>query len=201
MSPKQRRGQQTAQRILDTALELFGREGPHHFTVHAVADGADVSLGSLYHHFTSFEGLQAALYARCMGDLLDDLGQAMTTAASARAGIEAHTVAYLRFARAQTASARVIHAAAEASFLPSHASAIAAIKAPRMKRMVDWVDAHVQADEIVDLPAPLLEMLIVGPVAETTRRWLAGVPGVDLKQAEQALPERVWRSVRHAHDA
>lgn len=196
MSPKQRRGEQTAERILDAALELFGREGPHGFTVHAVAKAAQVSLGSLYHHFGSFEGLSAALYSRCMGELLDDLVAAMTPARTARAGIRAHTIAYLRFARLRTASARFIHAAAEARFLPAHAPAIAAAKAPRMDAMVAWVRQHVRGGAIADLPEPLLEMLIVGPVAETTRRWLAGVPGIDLDEAERVLPERVWRSLR-----
>jgi hypothetical protein len=39
-------------------------------------------------------------------------------------------------------------------------------------------------------------MLVIGPVAETARRWLAGAPGIDLTTAAAVLPERIWRSIR-----
>jgi hypothetical protein len=35
-----------------------------------------------------------------------------------------------------------------------------------------------------------------GEVAEVTRRWLAGAPGIDLAQAARLLPERIWQSLR-----
>ena len=73
--------------------------------------------------------------------------------------------------------------------------AIAEAKSPLLRRMMDWAAPRIAAGEIVDLPPALLEMLLVGPVAETVRRWLAGAPGVDLKEAAVLLPERVWRSV------
>ena len=38
-------------------------------------------------------------------------------------------------------------------------------------------------------------MLVIGPVAETSRRWLAGTPGIDLTQASRLLPERIWNSL------
>lgn len=46
------------------------------------------------------------------------------------------------------------------------------------------------------MPEALLEMLIIGPVAEVARRWLAGAPGSDIEEASRLLPERIWRSVR-----
>jgi hypothetical protein len=38
-------------------------------------------------------------------------------------------------------------------------------------------------------------MLVIGPVAETARRWLAAAPGIDLAQASRPLPERIWHSI------
>jgi AcrR family transcriptional regulator len=193
---KQVRGLATADRLLDAALELYGAEGPHGFTVHTVAAAGGVSVGSLYHHFGSFDGLSAALYSRALGELLDHLASATVPERTARAGIRAHTTAYLEFAGEHTASARYVHGAVEARFLPTHGAEIGAAKAERIRPILDWVRGHVRAGRIVDLPEPMLEMLIVGPVAETTRRWLAGVPGVDLDEAAGVLPERIWRSVR-----
>ncbi|MFD9247092.1 hypothetical protein ACFV0D_35260 [Streptomyces sp. NPDC059556] len=45
-------------------------------------------------------------------------------------------------------------------------------------------------------PQPLIEALVIGPTAETARRWLSGAHDVDLAQAARILPDRIWRSLR-----
>ncbi|WP_251091427.1 TetR/AcrR family transcriptional regulator [Streptomyces sp. Caat 7-52] len=196
MSPKQPRGEETARRLLAAALEVHEHKGPEGFTVQAVTSTSGISLGSLYHHFGSFDGLAAALYAQCMADLLDALIASLERTRTARTGVRAVVVAYLRFAEEQPAKARFIHASSYAGFLPAHTAAIAAAKAPRIERLQSWARPHAEAGHIVDLPDPLTEMLLIGPVAETARRWLAGDPTIDLKQASRVLPERIWQSLR-----
>ena len=73
---------------------------------------------------------------------------------------------------------------------------MAADKAPKLERIVGALRPHVRSGAIMALPEPLLEMLIIGPVAEIARRWLAGAPGIELDEAAQLVPERIWRSVR-----
>src|SRR3712207_7429013 len=46
------------------------------------------------------------------------------------------------------------------------------------------------------IPEPLVEVLLIGPVAETARRWLSGMPGLDIADAIEVLPERIWQSLR-----
>ncbi|HEU5473485.1 MAG TPA: TetR/AcrR family transcriptional regulator [Actinophytocola sp.] len=195
MSPKQSRGEQTARRLLDAALEVHERTGPAGFTVPAVTAASGISLGSLYHHFGSFDGLAAALYQRCMAELLDAIVAALERSRTARTGVRAVVLAYLRFVEEHPAQARFIHASAHAGYLPAHAAAIAAAKAPRIERMLAWLAPHVRAGRIVDLPGPLIEMLLIGPVAELSRRWLAGAPDLDPRTAARLLPDRIWRSV------
>jgi AcrR family transcriptional regulator len=196
MSPKQQRGEETVRRLLAAGLDVYADTGPVGFTVHAVSAASGVSLGSLYHHFGSFDQFCAALYSQCMADLLDALLAALERATTARAGIRAVVVAYLRFVEEHPAAARFVHASSDASFVPAHAGAIAAAKAPRVERMAAWLRPHIAAGRVVDLPGPLIEMLLIGPVAEVTRRWLGGAPGIDLAQAARLLPERIWQSLR-----
>ncbi|WP_026912492.1 TetR/AcrR family transcriptional regulator [Patulibacter minatonensis] len=195
MTPKQARGLRTAEQLLDAALAVHDREGRPGFTVQAVRAESGVSLGSLYHHFGSFDGLSAALYRRCMGELLDALVDALRGADGARAGIEALVRRYLEFAGRHRAEARFVHTAADATFLRTHAEDLARDKAPRVEAMLGWLAPHVASGAIVDLPAPVLELLLIGPPAEAVRRWLGGQPGVDPGDSARVLPARVWRSL------
>jgi AcrR family transcriptional regulator len=188
---KQRRGEETKERLLAAALSAHEAG---EFTVQAVLTGSGVSLGSLYHHFGSFDGLAAALYSRCMADLLDGILEALAKARTARSGIQAVVTAYLSFVTTQSERARFIHASAYANYLPTHATLIAEMKEPRMARMAAWLAPHVAAGSIVDLPDPLTEMLLIGPVAEISRRWLNGAD-IDMAKAAKLLPPRIWAAL------
>ncbi|HEX2316117.1 MAG TPA: TetR/AcrR family transcriptional regulator [Thermomonospora sp.] len=196
MSPKHRRGEETVDRVLSAALDLYADRGHEGLTMTALIAETGVSSGSLYHHFGSVDGLAAALYGRCMAALLDTLVAALEEQRTAREGLHAFVRAYLDFTRDERPSAHFVHASAYAGFLPAHAGRIAALKGPRMARIDAWLRPHVQAGRVADLPGPLLEMLVIGPVAETSRRWLAGDPAVDLAEAARLLPDRVWAAVR-----
>lgn len=186
----------TPTRLLDAALALFERRGWDGYTVHAVVAESGVSLGSLYHHFGSMDGLSAALYSRCMGALLEEIGESVEAQHGARSVVVTIVRAYLEFAARERTQAMFIHASPSTSFLSAHAARIAAEKAPRLERIIGRIRPHVQSGAIVALPEPLLETMIIGPVAEVSRRWIAGAPGIDLDEASLLLPERVWRSVR-----
>lgn len=192
MPTKQRRGEETKQRLLAAALKAH-ESGD--FTVQSVLTESGVSLGSLYHHFNSFDGLAASLYAQCMAELLDHIVEALERARTAHTGVQAVVTAYLTFVEDESPKARFIHASAYATYLPTHATMIAATKAPRMARMAAWLAPHVSAGTIVDLPDPLTEMLLIGPVAELSRRWLNGAD-TDLTKAAKLLPPRIWSALR-----
>jgi AcrR family transcriptional regulator len=186
----------TRTRLLDAALAVFEKHGFAGYTVHAVVAESGISLGSLYHHFGSMDGLSAALYRRCMAALLDAVGGSLDGVSTPRAAVIAIVRSYLAFTSHERTASMFIHSSPSERFLPLHAASIVADKAPRLERIAASLRPHVRSGAVVDLPEPLLEMLIIGPVAEIARRWLAGAPGIDLEEAARVVPERIWRSVR-----
>ncbi|MER7541795.1 TetR/AcrR family transcriptional regulator [Actinomadura sp.] len=196
MSPRRQGTGETVARILAEALRVHAERGHEGFTMKAVIAATGMSSGSLYHHFGSFDGLAAALYARCMAELLDALLASLEGVAEPRAGVEAVTRAYLRFTRERGDAARFIHASAYAAFLPGHAGVIAEAKAPRVARLTAWMAPHVTAGRVARLSPAMMEMLLIGPVAETARRWLSDPASVDLDEAAAVLPSRIWRSLQ-----
>jgi len=193
---KQPRSEETRTRLLDAALALYAREGDAGFSVHAIVRESGVSLGSLYHQFGSMDGLSAALYARSMSALLDDLLAALDDVRSPRRGVAAVVRAYLAFTAREPSRARFIHASAGASFLAAHADLLAAEKAPRMQTLAAFFHRHMEAGAIATLPDYLFEMLLIGPVAELTRRALLGDASIDLTEAARILPDRIWAALR-----
>lgn len=181
--------------LLDAALAVHAARGPEGFTIHAVVEESGRSLGSLYHHFGSFDGLAAATYARSLGELLEALAAALARTRTAERGLEAIVRAYLDFTRTRREAALFVHAQGYASFVPRHAATIAEARDPRLAPLFAWVARHIEAGDLRPLPPALFEMLVIGPVAETARRWLAGDPRIDLDEAARLLAPRIWAAV------
>ncbi|WP_113699386.1 TetR/AcrR family transcriptional regulator [Nonomuraea lactucae] len=196
MAAKQRRSEITVERLLTAALKVWAAGGGQGLSVQAVTEVSGVSQGSLYHHFGSLDGLAAALYTRCTAEMFDEILDRLRHARTAREGVHAIVRGYLGFTGQRPDAAWFIHASAYAGYLAAHAEQIWAAKQEKLEAVAAWLRPRVAAGEIAAIPEPLMEMLLIGPVAETARRWLSRVPGIDLDEAAQVLPDRIWRSVR-----
>ncbi|MGW2016503.1 TetR/AcrR family transcriptional regulator [Streptomyces sp. NPDC001927] len=193
---KQSRGEATVERLLAAALEVFATSGQAGFTVNAVTRASGVSLGSLYHHFGSFDGLAAALYGSCLQQTYTAALGAVDRARTAHTGIRAFVTTYLRFIRENPAVARYLHGSAYSSYLAVDADRARGVEPDHFPRVADHLKRWIDSGEIAPLPAPLLEVLIIGPVAVAAHRWLATPEDIDLNQATRILSDRIWASVR-----
>lgn len=191
-----KRGQDTIVRLLDAALAVYSRRGRDGFTLQAVLDASGVSVGSLYHHFGSLDGLGLALYNRCMDDLMDHLVDGLKGCATAEEGVRAMVTVYLRWTADAPTKALVLHAAAYPGSPPGHAERATGADAPKVEVIGEWFAPHIASGALDPMPPFLLETLVLGPPRLVAQRWLAGVPGFDLDEAIALLPDRVWRSVR-----
>jgi AcrR family transcriptional regulator len=63
--------------ILDTALELFTRNGYFNTSIHDIQRAAGISIGSIYNHFGGKEGIAKALYHALL-EQMDALVDAVT---------------------------------------------------------------------------------------------------------------------------
>ncbi|MER6165641.1 TetR/AcrR family transcriptional regulator [Streptomyces violaceorubidus] len=198
MSPKQHRGEVTSDLLLDAALRLYTESGEPGVTVTAVTRTSGVSLGSLYHHFGSLDGLLTALTERWTGRLLEQSVTALTSAETAREGIGAVVGAYLAFVRDHPGAALLVHSPRADRRLMARGQETRDAQEPSVSAMSRWIRPRVEAGEVAPLPMPLLETLLLGPVVAVARRHLSGVRDVDLDEAARLLPERIWRSISAA---
>ncbi len=66
-----RKGEQTRERILDAALELFRERGFEEATMRAIAEAAGVAVGNAYYYFRAKEYLVQAFYERTHDEHLE----------------------------------------------------------------------------------------------------------------------------------
>jgi AcrR family transcriptional regulator len=71
------KGEQTRERILDAALELFRTRGYADTTMRQIAEAAGVAVGNAYYYFASKDALILAFYERNHADHLALLGDAL----------------------------------------------------------------------------------------------------------------------------
>ncbi|MFI6253111.1 TetR/AcrR family transcriptional regulator [Streptomyces sp. NPDC051016] len=195
MRRKQQRGEATYEQLLDAALRVYAESGDQGLTVGAVTKASGVSLGSLYHHFGSIDGLLDALLMRWLGRLLEATLTSLEGTRSARTGIRAIVTAYLGFVRDHHAAALLLHSADADRLGMRDGKGLRDAQEARLSPLAQWARGYVDAGELAPLPPGLIEVLVLGPVIGVARRWLSGVDDVDLDEAAELLPERIWRSV------
>jgi AcrR family transcriptional regulator len=76
--PRQLRSQRRVRRILDAAAGLFAELGFEAVTTNAIAERADISIGSLYQYFPNKAALFQALCRRCEQESLELLDAVVT---------------------------------------------------------------------------------------------------------------------------
>ncbi|MCK2030513.1 TetR/AcrR family transcriptional regulator [Microbacterium galbinum] len=87
-----------ARALEDAAMQLLERMPAADISLREVARAADVSHNAPYHHFSDRLGLLKAIAERSMADLLAQVQNATTDAATPRAVLTAGGEAYIRFA-------------------------------------------------------------------------------------------------------
>lgn len=193
---KQARGDKTVEQLLDTALALVREHGVSHLTVQQLSARSGVSMGSLYHHFGSRDGVVFALYRRSLERMLGDISGAVLEHRSPRAGVRALVKAYLAWVAAHRDEARVIYGVTEAELSAAHRAEIDALGARVVAPLTAWLEPHVESGRILTLAPGLLEIMLIGPAAEAARRILSGAPGFGFDEAMAVLPDAAWRAVR-----
>ncbi|MER6447594.1 hypothetical protein DEJ51_26820 [Streptomyces venezuelae] len=78
----------------------------------------------------------------------------------------------------------------------AHAEEIGAAGAEKSGAVMRRLGVRRERGGTAPLPAPVVEVLVMGPHAEAARRRPSGTCGIDLTEAARPLPGHIWRSPR-----
>jgi AcrR family transcriptional regulator len=177
---------ETRKAAIASARTLFLKRGLEATRIEDVRDDSGISTGSLYHHFGSKQGLLEAVVIDALADhkahlmvalqaeiATGKLGPKAPAENNAEAAIKAVIGSTATWITQNPDAARVIFRfrgaleSAGSSALKSHNRHELA---PLIKRVQDWIDQR----QIKNFPIALLMPLMLGPLHEYARSWLAG---------------------------
>jgi AcrR family transcriptional regulator len=169
-------------RAIEAGAQLVSDRGLANVTLESVAEAAACSVHSLYAIFGTRDELFAAIYER-----YSPLNDVLQLSADASTSLEASVAEFYRtLAGTLTREPRV--AVAMLSDLLGNPRGIAARifvrYFPRVRAsLVGWLQAHVRAGRIRDIPVPVLIQLLVGPLVAHVLMRPAIAHEVDLEKA------------------
>lgn len=185
----------TRRRALVAALALFDAQGVEATTIEQLRDAAGISVGSLYHHFGSREGLVVALYE----DLLEQYRTAMTAALVRQSGIrellDAFVTTHIGWAMQNPTAERFLSEHRHHRTLRAADDQLHGDTADFIRPLLRRIKPAIEAGLLKPLPPELLLSLVLGPVQTWLRLQRAGSSKLDAGSAARKLSDLIWEAV------
>ena len=195
------RGLASAERrsaILHATLELLAARGLHQTKIADIVRKSGASIGSIYHHFGSREGVFYALYIETFEHCFAELRAAVLPSTTARAGIRNLADTYLRWVEQYPARATFIYDVSQGDILRSFLPEIAVFKGAFYAEIFAWMQPFIAAGEIIALPPWAYDAIMMGPAHEFARRWLGGQRELPMSAAREIIADAIWRAMQPA---
>ena len=194
-SSRQARSHLRRQQILAAALACFTETGTEQATVPEIGRRAGASIGSIYHQFSSKEGVAAALYLEGLRRYQQGLLAVLVEAPAARPGVFAVVAYHLSWAEREEPWARFLLEARRADFMAGHEEDIRNLNREFAQALAEWFRPHVTSGAIRRLPIDLYPAILLGPSHEWVRGRLGGRTVTPRLKAANALGEAAWQAL------
>lgn len=187
MAPSKGRG--ARDRLLTVARRRFAAEGTIAPTLDEVRREAEVSVGSLYHHFPDKPALAAAVYAQVMAEYQTGFVEMLRDQDSAEDGIRGGVRHHLNWIAAHRGEAALLLG----DRLDS--SALRAANKDFLAAIQDWWRPHRTYGVLVDIQPGVTAALWFGPAQEYARHWVAGDVAEMDSEVVETFADAAWNAL------
>ena len=183
--------------ILRAALEVFLAAGLEGASIEEIRRRSGASIGSIYHHFSSKEGIAAVLYVEALRDYQEGALAALEAARSAHQGVKTLVRHHLAWVASHPDQARYLLMGRDPRVVLASERPLRELNRAFFERVMDWVRPRVRRGELRAVsPEIVLAALWIGPSQELSRHWLAGLLDEPLETAAPALAEAAWNALK-----
>ena len=195
-SPLERATAERKRGVLEAALLCFTEQGVDATTIHDIQRRAKSSIGSLYHHFGSKEGIAEELFLDGISGLNTGMLRKIRRCHNAEEGVRAVVEYYCEWTTRHRALARYLHSR-DIDFSPSARKRLERIHREYIASVFRWFAPFLEAGEIRRLPVETYVPLISGPIQEYVRRWLSGHHAPGPRAVKALFADAAWHAVRN----
>jgi AcrR family transcriptional regulator len=181
--------------VLKAALECFGELGMESTTVHDIQRRANCSIGSIYHHFGSKEGIAEELFLEGIQSLNRGMLKKVRSAPNAEESVRAVVDYYCEWSTRNKDMARYLHSR-DIDFSPEARERLHDIHRDYIIAIFTWFAPFVERGEMRMLPAETYVPLISGPIQEYVRRWLSGHHRSSPRKVKRLFADAAWNAVK-----
>lgn len=181
--------------ILQAALGCFAAHGVEATTIEMIRAASGASTGSLYHHFGNKERIAAAVYVEGLRRFRLRQAAYFEAATTLEEGIRALVHAQVDWIAAEPEWARYLFnhrgVLEQAGLDAGQREALQA----SLARAGEWFMARLPAGQRLRWPPEAYVALLVGPVHEYARHWLAGQRELPLTDLREFFADAACRAV------
>jgi len=182
--------------VIETALSLFSRFGYGPVSIEMICDAADVSVGSLYHHFDSKAGVAAAIYTEAIRRYHEPLLAVVADGPAAEDGVRSLVHAHHRWVATHASWARFMMTHGDLAEIRANAPDHEAANARLASALNTWARRHMDAGYIMALDPALFMGVVFGPSYFHTRLSLGRAPSPPDRDVAAQLATAAWRSLQ-----
>ena len=176
------------QAILEAALAAFLQKGVLATTIDDVRERSGASVGSIYHHYGSKEGIAAALFVEGMRSYQDGAVDALR-----RGGVKGFVRRHVQWVADNPELATYLLTQREPSVEQASRPELAELNRAFFADDRTW---NASRDDLKPHPFDLVHAVVLGPAQEWARHWLAGNADTAPQRAARVLADAAWAAVR-----
>ncbi|MEZ5549551.1 MAG: TetR/AcrR family transcriptional regulator [Pseudomonadales bacterium] len=194
-SPRQDATRARRKSVLDAALDCFSEYGLEGTTVQHIQKRAECSIGSLYHHFGSKEGIAEELFLEGIDRLNQGMLRKLRRCGNAEQSVRAVVEHYCEWCTRNRNLARYLHSR-DIDFSQDARRRLQQMHQDYIRSVFEWFAPYVERGEMRRLPLHTYVPLISGPIQEYVRRWLSGHHPNSPRKVKALFADAAWVAVQ-----
>ncbi len=180
--------------ILAAALAVFTEKGIEATTIEDIRLRSQASVGSIYHHFGTKEGIAAALFVATLNDYWGRLIAAIDGKTHAQRAMHALVDAHIHWIVDYPDLARFLFSRRQA-VSAAHEQLVRQHTADHLRQLFSFFKPWLKDGTLRRMPFELYVAILMGPAQELSRHWLGGRISIDPREAIDELSGAAWRSL------
>ncbi len=183
-------------KIIEVALDCFTELGYTNTTLALIRKKTGASTGSIYHHFKNKDQLASAVYLEGIKSYQSGYLEMLKDQSDAKQGIYAIVEYHLAWVSENKKWARFLNKMRHAGFMEQSEDDFKALNSEFMGEVGSWVISHIKAGYLKVYPAGLFGAILMGPMQEFCRMWLAGHINTRPEDAAEHLANAAWQNLK-----